>query len=128
MFAVSLPLGLVLTLGFIAFCLVFLVGSIVLSIARMAWNACIPVQSAWARVVAKRTEVIGHRNGRTHTRYYGTFEFADATRREYLLSGTNFGLLVEGDAGRLSWQGTAYRGFERRIAGEKDPLESRAEL
>jgi hypothetical protein len=39
MFAVSLPFGLVAVLAFIAFCLVFLVGSIVLSIARKAWSA-----------------------------------------------------------------------------------------
>ncbi len=33
---------------------------------------------------------------------------------ELYLSGHEFGLLVEGDKGKLSFQGTRYLGFERQ--------------
>jgi hypothetical protein len=114
--------------GFILFCVVLIVGRIVLSVVEGVLNLCQLVRRAEARVVAKRSEVHGPAHGRTSTTYYTTFEFADGSRREFSLSGTEYGLLVEGDAGGLSWQGTAYRGFERRSGREKYPLESQVEL
>jgi hypothetical protein len=114
--------------GFILLCIVLILGRVVLSALEGVSNQCRPPGRAEARVVTKRSEVLGHGHGRTYTTYYATFEFPDGSRREFPLSGTEFGLLVEGDAGFLSWQRTAYRGFERRIAREKLSLESQAEL
>ena len=50
-----------------------------------------------------------------HTSYshYATFEFANGERMELRLPGKQAGLLVEGDRGRLSWQGNRFLGFER---------------
>ncbi len=45
--------------------------------------------------------------------YYATFEFPSGDRREFLVSGQESGLLAEGDHGRLTYQGTRYRRFER---------------
>jgi len=74
-----------------------------------------------ATVVTKRTDVTrrrsggtnGHHHYHTSTNYYVTFEVESGDRMELHLSGPEFGLLVEGDHGKLSFQGTRYLGFER---------------
>ena len=74
-----------------------------------------------ATVVTKRTDVTRRRNGGTNghhhyhtsTNYYVTFEVESGDRMELHLSGPEYGLLVEGDKGKLSFQGTRYLGFER---------------
>ena len=72
-------------------------------------------------VVTKRTDISRHRhrgaNGHHHhhtsTTYYATFEVESGDRVELQLEGFEYGLLVEGDKGKLSFQGTRYLGFER---------------
>ena len=44
-----------------------------------------------------------------------TFEVESGDRIELELSGTEYGMLAEGDYGKLSFQGTRYLGFERMI-------------
>ena len=71
-----------------------------------------------AKVVAKRTDVTHHHDANTHmdhhsTWYYVTFEVESGNRMELGVGGGEFGLLTEGDCGRLSFQGTRYLGFER---------------
>ena len=73
-----------------------------------------------ARVVNKRTQVGHHHGGNDHmshsyTRYYVTFEVASGDRMELMVPGSESGLLVEGDFGDLTFQGTRYLAFERRI-------------
>lgn len=68
-----------------------------------------------AVVVAKRTDV-SHSSGEHHhssTWYYVTFQVESGDRMEFSVAGHEFGMLVEGDRGRLSFQGTRYQGFER---------------
>ena len=75
-----------------------------------------------ATVVAKRTNVShhnhagtnGHHHHSTSTTYYVTFQVESGDRMELHLSGHEFGMLVEGDKGKLSFQGTRYLGFERQ--------------
>ena len=75
-----------------------------------------------ATVVAKRTNVShhnhagtnGHRHHSASTTYYVTFQVESGDRMELHLSGHEFGMLVEGDKGKLSFQGTRYLGFERQ--------------
>ena len=51
----------------------------------------------------------------THsTWYYVTFEVESGDRIELGVNGTEYGMLVEGDYGKLSFQGTRYLGFERQ--------------
>jgi hypothetical protein len=77
-----------------------------------------PRLSVPATVVAKRTNV-SHRSGSSHhvsstsTTYYVTFEVESGDRMELCLPGTEYGLLIEGDVGTLSFQGTRYLHFER---------------
>ena len=71
-----------------------------------------------ARIVAKRTNVSRHRNAgsnlhHTSTTYYVTFQVESGDRFELQMQGQEYGLLVEGDQGRLTFQGTRYLGFER---------------
>ena len=68
-----------------------------------------------ARVVAKRTEVSHHQhpnNGdmsgshgystTSSTSYYVTFEVDSGDRIEFSMSGSEYGMLIEGDAGTLN--------------------------
>ena len=72
-----------------------------------------------ATVVAKRTNVSHHHhhNNMQHTThsttYYVTFQVQSGDRMELHVTGQEYGLLVEGDQGSLSFQGTRYLGFER---------------
>ena len=71
-----------------------------------------------AAVVAKRTNVSRHRSGssgmhHTSTTYYVTFQVESGDRMELHVAGAEYGLLVEGDRGRLTFQGTRYLGFQR---------------
>ena len=69
-----------------------------------------------ATVVSKRADVSHRRHdGHTHhsTSYYATFQVESGDRMEFSVAGHEFGMLVEGDRGRLSFQGTRYQGFER---------------
>ena len=76
-----------------------------------------------ATVVAKRTNVSHHHHNHggtgmhhtTHsTTYYGTFQVESGDRMELHVAGHEFGMLIEGDRGNLSFQGTRYLGFERQ--------------
>lgn len=111
----------------IMFLLMFLLvtGTIIMNLIKEIgeWNKNnhSPRLSVPATVVAKRTNVSRHRSGganghhhhHTSTTYYVTFEVESGDRMELHLSGPEYGLLVEGDMGELSFQGTRYLGFER---------------
>ena len=74
-----------------------------------------------ATVIAKRTNVSHHRHGgvndhhhhHTSTSYYVTFQVESGDRMELHVAGTEYGLLIEGDRGNLTFQGTRYLGFDR---------------
>ena len=74
-----------------------------------------------ATVVAKRTNVSHHHHGgvnehhhhHTSTTYYVTFQVESGDRMELHVAGTEYGLLIEGDRGNLTFQGTRYLGFDR---------------
>lgn len=81
-----------------------------------------------AVVVAKRMDVSHHRHANagditgahghhvsTSSWYYVTFQVESGDRMEFSVSGAEYGLLAEGDSGRLSFQGTRYLSFEREL-------------
>ena len=47
------------------------------------------------------------------TSYYVTFEVESGDRLELRISGSEYGLLAEGDFGMLTFQGTRYLSFDR---------------
>ena len=77
-----------------------------------------------ATIVAKRTDVSHHHHHNHHgtgmhhtstsTAYYVTFQVESGDRMELTVAGREFGLLIEGDRGMLTFQGTRYLGFERK--------------
>lgn len=69
-------------------------------------------------MVTKRMEVTGHSSTQnsmssSHTEYYATFQIESGDRMEFKISGNEYGMLVEGDQGKLTFQGTRYLGFQR---------------
>ena len=111
----------------IMFTIVFLlvIGTFVVilvkSIAEWNKNNHSPKLTVPAAIVAKRTNVSRHRHGgvnghhhhHTSTSYYVTFQVESGDRMEFHISGQEFGLLIEGDRGNLSFQGSRYLGFDR---------------
>lgn len=75
-----------------------------------------------ASVVNKREQVgrtHHHHDSHTHTyhytNYFVTFEVESGDRMELEVSGEESGLMVEGDQGMLTFQGTRFLGFERSL-------------
>ena len=72
-----------------------------------------------ATIVAKRTNVSHHHHAGEHhhhhtsTTYYVTFQVESGDRMAFHVTGQEYGLLIEGDRGNLSFQGTRYLGVER---------------
>jgi len=73
-----------------------------------------PVLSVHAKVIAKRVSVHAHTNN-SSTFYYVTFQVESGDRLEFHMNGNEYGLLVEGDEGKLTFQGTRYKGFNRTV-------------
>ena len=99
-----------------AFLLVFgiIAVRLIRGFAQWSRNNPSPVESVPAKVVAKRTDTSGRmRGGRVWTTYYVTFELEGGERREFWVDGEAFGVLVEGDRGTLTHQGTRNKGFHR---------------
>jgi len=85
-----------------------------------------PRLSVPAVIVSKRTDVTHHRHANagdmtgahgysesSSTRYYVTFQVGSGDRMEFSVAGSEYGMLAEGDAGELSFQGTRYLSFVR---------------
>lgn len=79
-------------------------------------------------IVAKRANVSHHHHHHHHhnhagtgmhhtshsTTYYVTFQVESGDRIELQVVGHEFGMLIEGDHGMLTFQGTRYLNFERK--------------
>ena len=122
-----LPYGFGFGLFEIIFALMFLLvfglilATIIKSISQWNKNNHSPRLTVPATVVSKRTNVSHHHHhdaghvghSSTSTSYYVTFQVESGDRMELHMAGHQFGLLVEGDRGKLTFQGTRYLGFER---------------
>ena len=89
-------------------------------------NDASPRLTVDARIVSKRTEVTTHQMPNagdptgahgymtsTTTEYYATFQVESGDRMELNVPYNEYGMLAEGDRGRLSFQGTRFLSFER---------------
>lgn len=74
-----------------------------------------PQLTVSAVVSGKRTQVSGGGNHHAHTSYYVTFQVESGDRMELSVDGSEYGLLAEGDQGRLTFQGTRFLSFERSV-------------
>ena len=112
--------GIMFSLVWVLFLAVFVV-----TIGRMIlqWNKNnhSPRLTVDATVVAKRADVSRHHhngvNDHHHyhhsTNYYVTFQVESGDRMELHMAGHEYGLLIEGDKGKLTFQGTRFLNFQR---------------
>ena len=119
LFSIQFPILFLVVLGMILY-------TIIGNISTWNKNNHSPRLTVPATVVAKRTDVshsssanAGDMSGAhgydtsTFTSYYVTFQVESGDRMEFEVDGSDYGLLVQGDIGKLSFQGTRYLGFER---------------
>ena len=106
---------------------VLLIGAIGRGLYVWMRNNRAPQETADARITSKRMKVSGHGgtmmtnsfsamntiHSSTRTHYFVTFELENGKRLELGVKDPEYGMLAEGDRGRLSWQGTRYLGFDR---------------
>ena len=86
------------------------------SLSQWHKNNRSPRLTVEAAVVDKRNQVYHHHHNNhmsTNTSYYVTFEVASGDRMELSVPSSEFGYLVEGDHGLLTFQGTRFLSFER---------------
>ena len=93
--------------------LVLFVFRLIQGAQRFAQNSTQPERDVTVRVVGRRTQTTGGGESPVTTTYHATFEMSDGERLELKVPHHEYGLLVEGDQGRLTHQGTWFRGFER---------------
>lgn len=114
------PLVFLLMFGF---ALYTLISSIAARAQEKRKNDASPRLTVPASVVTKRAQVgtTHHHNAATNTggtyyntKYFATFQFESGDRLELSVSPGEYGMLVEGDRGQLSFQGTRYLGFARK--------------
>lgn len=115
--------GLFPIMFFLVFAMVFgtFLMTAIQGISRWNKNNNSPRLTVEATVVAKRGNTTRHHhhgaNGHMHhtynNTYYATFQFVSGDRIELQMAGHEFGLIIEGDKGNLTFQGTRFLGFER---------------
>ncbi len=87
---------------------------LVKSIGQWHKNNNSPVLTVDAKVVAKRGDYHrGTGDSMGHTTYYATFQVESGDRLELCVPDDQYGYLVEGDLGKLTFQGTRFLGFRR---------------
>ena len=112
--------SIIFPLFFLVFIVIFAVVAIK-GISQWNKNNHSPKLTVPATVVSKRTNVTHHRHGGTTglhhhhhtTHYYATFQVESGDRMEFAVGGQEYGMIIEGDQGKLTFQGTRYLGFER---------------
>ena len=101
-----------------------LIFSVVRGVKQWSYNNKQPIIPVQATIVSKRMSVSHHNHHdantnmnstSTSTTYYITFEFSNGERVEFVVSGYDYGMMVEGDKGTLTFQGTRFKGFVREF-------------
>jgi len=114
--------GIIFTIVFVLILGVFIT-IFIKGISQWSKNNKSPRLTVPATLIAKRTNIsrrhhsdVGdHRHHHhTSTSYYVTFQVESADRMEFHVTGPEYGLLIEGDSGKLTFQGTRYLGFVRQ--------------
>lgn len=110
-------------LFFLVFFLILAAFGVILVRSIVQWdrNNKSPRLTVEAKVVSRRTDTSTHFHntgaGACHTShstwYYVTFQVKSGDRMEFSVSGRKYGMLVEGNHGKLTFQGTRYLNFER---------------
>ncbi len=102
----------------IMFIIVFLIviGTIIVRISKSVStgvkNSSSPTLTVSVKVLDKRMRVRGEHS---RTTYFITFEVESGDRMELEVVDKYYGTIVEGDKGKLTFQGTRFVKFEREI-------------
>lgn len=113
---------------FITICFVIVFGLIIISsikgISQWSHNSKQPILDVNCKIISKRMDLTRHTShqdanghyvgGATSTYYYITFEFESKDRMEFEVSSTQYGVLAQGDFGKLKFQGTLFLDFTRQ--------------
>ena len=75
----------------------------------------LPELTSAAAVVAKRELHSSSLQSPALSQYYVTFQFPSRGRMEFPVPARDYGLLAEGDVGRLTFRGEQYIRFEREL-------------
>jgi len=111
----------IVTIGFLII-LGLIIARLIQSGRTWSKNNNSPVLTVNAKVVAKRMSVNHHHHSGTNnmaghssssTDYFVTFQVDSGDRMELRVPNSEYGMLVEGDTGSLTFQGTRYKGFVR---------------
>lgn len=112
----------------VIFILIFIMIIFTLAKGISTWhkNNNSPRLTVSARIVAKRQNTTYHNQPNagdtsgahgyhttSSTTYYVTFQVESGDRMEMSVSGSEYGMLAEGDEGKLTFQGTRYLIFDR---------------
>ena len=125
-FDTSFSLLPVMVILFISTIFILFIVVIIKGLTQWDKNNKTPVLTVQAKVVSKRMDVNGdmddmHGSFSTTSTYYSTFEVESGDRIEFLLPDAEYGMLAEGDIGKVTFQGTRYKGFERSVLNESKP-------
>lgn len=110
----------IVTIGFIVVFGTFIVRGIQ-SAKTYKKNNNSPILTVDAKIITKRADVSyrTHHNNNdmdmhsSSTMYFVGFEVESGDRLEFQVTGNEYGMLVEGDKGKLTFQGTRYKEFKR---------------
>jgi hypothetical protein len=114
MFEIFFGLFFIIFLGFFVY-------NVIMNVRQWHRNNNSPRLSVDATVVTKRSHTTHnhhhhneHMHTTTSTSYYVTFQVQSGDRMELGVKSYDYGMLVEGDYGVLTFQGTRFLGFERK--------------
>ena len=114
------------------FLIIFIIvaGGIIFSLVQgvVTWNKNnqSPILTIYSIVISKRENTSQHQypnagdvsgahgfTTTTNTSYYVTFQMENGEKLEFSVPSTEYKMLVEGDTGQLTFQGTRYLSFEK---------------
>lgn len=97
-----------------------IISTLVRDFRRRRKDDASPRLTVSATVVTKRTQVGTHHHNHNNmgsttyrTRYFATFQVDSGDRMELQVEDYDFGMLVEGDRGQLTFQGSRFLSFHR---------------
>lgn len=105
----------VLIFGIVLFGIVTQIAS---SVKQWSTNNNSPILDVFVTVISKRQNISRgpvDNNGisNSSTTYYVTFQVESGDRMEFRVSGSQYGMIMEGDMGMLKFQGTRFLEFRR---------------
>ncbi len=102
-----------MTMGVFVLVIIVFITIIATNMKRNSYNNRQPRITTDAKIISKRTHVRG--NDHYYTDYFITFEFESGDRSEMQVGEDQYGILVEGDDGKLSFQGRRFLSYLRAI-------------